>query len=380
MSIKKDFYKLDKKTFDLKLQTIKQDSNTFILFKNTTHPYFYYETPEINKKVLDLNKKIWEFDLVYKSFSLFGQGQLLQSFLINEINSTNEIENIHSTRHDIFYILNNNDVNTDSKLLTITRSYLYLLTNGTRTIKTPNDIRNLYDYVFKDVIDKKDIPDGKYFRKDKVHVSDGVKNVHEGFYPEKIINSTMDEFLKLYNSNKETCIKNIISHFMIETIHPYYDGNGRLGRLLFTNQLLKDTNSRSSFLISTAFNSNKHKYYKAFKEGRDVHQFGCINEYIEIILNILISHFDLEINNMKTYLSKIEVNPSISLSKSEKIVYNLLIEATYLSDYGVSINELIKYSKLSRRTIMYIMNKFKENKYLLDTKIGKTTYHKIIIS
>lgn len=377
MSIRSDYYKLSKKDFDTKLKIIKEDENTFKFFSNTKIPFFYYETPTISQKILELNKLVWEFETLYKSFSEFGKNQIIQSYLINEIKSTNEIENIVSTRHDIFYIIKSNEFNCNQKIQTICRTYLYLLTDGVKELKNKKDIRILYDYLFKDTLDKDNLPDGKYFRKGPVHISNGLKNVHNGFYPEEIINSAMDEFLKLYNSDFEPFIKGIITHFMFETIHPYYDGNGRLGRFLFSNQLLKDTKSYYAILIANAFNSYKSKYYKAFKEGRDVYEFGCINEYVLIILDILIDSIIKEINNLRVYQDLLNEDSNIKLNSSEKIIYKLLIEATILSDYGVSNNELIKFSGLSRRTVVSVMNRFKEKKSLVDTQIGRTTYHKL---
>jgi len=377
MGLKENYYKLSKEDFNVVLDFIKNEDSTITFFKNTKSPYFYYESSIINNKILELNKKQWVFDLLFNSFSKFGQNQLLQSFLIEEINSTNQIENIYSTRHDIFYILTNNKLNTNTKIESITKAYSYLLSNGATSYKTKKDIRQIYDYLFINAIDENDLPDGKYFRKNSVSVNDGLKNVHQGFLPEVVINDTMDEFLKLYNSKKETYLKNIIAHFMIETIHPYYDGNGRLGRFLFTNSLLKDTNSYFSLLIANAINSNKAKYYKAIKTGRDIHEFGCINSYVEIMLDILLVGIEKEIKNLNSYFAKINKKENIKLSKNELIVYQLLKEASILSLYGVSNNELIKYSNLSKRTIITIMNSFKEKGILKDSKIAKTTYHKL---
>ena len=51
--------------------------------------------------------------------------------------------------------------------------------------------------------------------------------------------------------------------------------------------------------------------------------------------------------------------------------------ASILSNFGVSNEEIIGETEVSKRSLIYALNKLKEEDILLDTKIGKITYHKI---
>ena len=62
---------------------------------------------------IELNKKVAEFNFIIETFTDFSKKQILQSFLIDEIESTNKIENIISTKHDIFSIINNVSTSND---------------------------------------------------------------------------------------------------------------------------------------------------------------------------------------------------------------------------------------------------------------------------
>lgn len=57
-----------------------------------------------------------EFNFLIESFSQFVKHQIVQSFLIGKIETTNKIENIYSTRYDIFKIINDVSSSKDKKL------------------------------------------------------------------------------------------------------------------------------------------------------------------------------------------------------------------------------------------------------------------------
>lgn len=376
MSVKSEYFKVEKSIFDRYLTNLKESKDTlFVLDKQ----YFYCPSMETLNLIISLNKKMNEIDLLFKTFSNFAKGQTLQSLLIDEIHATNSIENIQSTRHDIFYLLNHESmVSKDKRIKFISNAYKNLLQEKGKPVLTLQDLRELYDVVLKDAINKEERPDGEYFRKGDVFVSDGIKPIHYGVKGEENINRFMLEFLNVYNSNIEVFTKLILTHLIFENVHPFYDGNGRFGRFLFTKELYRETNSICSFLISTAFETAKSKYYKAFKLADDRYQFGCLNEYLTIIAEILNDYFDQTLKTLKDNIHRLkELMIPSDLTKSEIKIFRLLAESTIYSTYGVSNEEIKKETSVSKRTLIYSLNRFKSLDMIEDIKIGKTTYHKI---
>jgi Fic family protein len=65
--------------------------------------------------------------------------------------------------------------------------------------------------------------------------------VHQGA-PSQNIESLLKELVRWYNKNKTKCpplVLGAVVHNQFEVIHPFQDGNGRVGRLLLNNILLK---------------------------------------------------------------------------------------------------------------------------------------------
>ena len=244
------------------LENIHNNPQTVHFFQDTDTPYFFLPDRQTAKIFLQLHKDQWEFDSIFNSFSVFGQKQLVQSFLIDEIQSTNKIENIQSTRHDIFDLIQKQSNNSNKKLRFIVNGYLLLLNENEVPPSDLKEVRQIYDQLLKGAVEKENKPDGELFRKNPVYITNGLKNVHRGFWPEEAVNRGMQEFLDFYNDqNSDLFERLIISHFLIETIHPFYDGNGRLGRFLLIQKYFRETGSYLAFAVSTALNKRKSAYY-----------------------------------------------------------------------------------------------------------------------
>lgn len=237
----------------------------------------------------------------------------------------------------------------------------------------------MYDEVLKGSIEKDDLPDGLYYRINSVYITNGLNLIHTGVIGEENINKMMEEFIRLYNSNIEVLTKMILCHFMFEYIHPFYDGNGRLGRFLMSNGLLLENKKYFSLIISLALEHEKEKYYKAFKEINDKYEFGFLNTYVETVCSILINQVDILIKKINLDKEKLlNYKTNIKMTKSEKKIYSLLSEASIFSNYGVSSIEILKETNVSKRTLIYSLNKFREYKILNETKIGRNSYFKLV--
>ena len=64
-------------------------------------------------------------------------------------------------------------------------------------------------------------------------------------------------------------------------------------------------------------------------------------------------------------------------SRSERKILKIIMEATLLSEFGVSNQEIIEYAQVSKRTVISAIQKFREKRMIEDTGIGRITYHKL---
>ncbi len=84
------------------------------------------------------------------------------------------------------------------------------------------------------------------------------------------------------DSNYPPLVKTAIIHLEFEALHPFQDGNGRIGRMLITLHLwLEKILSQPFFYISDYFDQNKEAYIKAM---RNVSRTGDWNDWIRFFL------------------------------------------------------------------------------------------------
>lgn len=98
----------------------------------------------------------------------------------------------------------------------------------------------------------------------------------------------MCEFISYLNSpndNYHPLIRVAVIHAQFETIHPFGDGNGRVGRILIPLYLFAQSQiSLPYFFVSEALEKDQHRYYKLLNDTR---QAGKWNEWVRFFLDVI---------------------------------------------------------------------------------------------
>ena len=117
------------------------------------------------------------------------------------------------------------------------------------------------------------------FRSGDVGVLDGDKVVHIGARPQFVPHLMEDLFGWAKASELHPVLKSAILHYEIETIHPFADGNGRMGRLWQTLVLAKWNALFAWIPMETVLHQNRPHYYQAIEDARKANDSGAFIEF-----------------------------------------------------------------------------------------------------
>lgn len=133
---------------------------------------------------------------------------------------------------------------------------------------------------------------GKY-RKQGVGIVKGTKIEHVAPPFKNVPYLMKDLFHYLKNKEELTLIKSCVFHYEMEFIHPFLDGNGRMGRLWQTLILMHEYPVFEFLPFETLISETQDKYYKALamsdKSGKSTifieYMLGVIQASLEHLLN-----------------------------------------------------------------------------------------------
>lgn len=333
--------------------------------KSEEYPLFIYNSIDLILTLEKIYNNSVEITTKQSMLPKLAQEKFFNLLLINELQSTNEIESVHSSKKEISAALTNkSDSPNIKRFFGLVKLYSYLYKDI--TISEPKDFRNIYDTLVSDEVDKKDKLDGKIFRKDGVKVYSGNDIIHHGIQKEEdILRALSDLITFMQDSKLPQLYKTFISHYFFEYIHPFYDGNGRVGRYLLAKSLTSVVDKYTAITLSYSINRNKNKYYKSFKKTSHPLNKGDITLFVKENSELLVAGQEhiltfLTENIQKMTTATDYLNSNISDETLKNILYILLQSHLFSAkDDLITHRELAEILEITTKTL---------NKYLSDNE------------
>lgn len=312
----------------------------------------------ITSKIVNLIAQIAEF---LAELSLMGDNPAHVA-----LRKKNRIQTIHSS-----LAIENNSLSIEQ---------ITAIIEGKRVLGNPNEIQEVknavqaYDLVESlNPFDEKDLLkahklmmselvnlNGKY-RNGGVGIFDGKEVVHLAPPAERVPILMADLFDWLKNSDIHPLIKSCVFHYEFEFIHPFEDGNGRMGRLWQT-VILKEWKKVFLWLpIETLIKENQEEYYKALKASDTDATSTC---FIEFMLETICKTLKKLAKNNKKVTAKVTTNVTVNVTVNvtAKVTVNQqkILQAIKENPY-ITQDELTQIVGIARKNIVSNMKRLQEN-------------------
>lgn len=332
---------------------------------------FDVESKKVLKAVTEARSALAELKGVVESIP--NESILINTLGLREAKDSSEVENIITT-HDELYKAGLDLTKIKSLNAKEVQNYISALKKGFDLVKkkgllTANHIIEIQAELEKNNAGFRKVP------------GTNLKNAITGeviYTPPQDFNTIsdlMDNLVQYMNDDKlqdfDPVVKMAIIHFQFESIHPFYDGNGRTGRIINVLYLVMQNLLNLPVLyLSSYIIKNKTDYYSYLQQVRDTESW---EEWILYMTNGV----------KETALDTIKLVKDIQKLMLE---FKHLIRDNYKFYSQDLLNNLFKhpYTKIefiqedlgvSRITAAAYLNKLAEDGVLLKQKLGNSNYY-----
>lgn len=328
------------------------------------------ETKKILKKTVEARASLSALNQVAKTIP--NQNILINSLTLQEAKDSSEIENIITT-HDELY-RSEIDISNLTHATKEVKNYQNALMLGYNLLQKNNLLLQ------KDIIAIQNELEQNNAGLRKLHGT-VVKNIQSGEIRLKPLQKYddivkhLDNFVNYMNDDTiddvGPLVKMSILHFTFEAIHPFYDGNGRTGRIINLLYLVqKNLLDLPILYLSGYIVRYKSDYYRLLNEVQTKENWG---DFIHFMLDGIEKTSNHTIKLIDDIATLMRETKHIVREKYPKIYTKDLIEAIFYHPY-IRIDFLENYLKIHRVTASKYLNKLEKIGVLRGFKIGRGKY------
>jgi len=327
------------------------------------------ETIKILKKTISANKVIAELKGVAQTIP--NQSILINTLLLQEAKDSSEVESIVTTHDELFkYEKNVKDFSLATKEV---HKYNEAIYYGFHELKSKPITNNLLKKIVK-ILTGSDAGFRKLPGTDlKNSRGEIVYTPPQDFASISKYMKNLEQFINDPEmSDVDPLVKMAIIHHQFESIHPFYDGNGRTGRILnILYLILSGILDIPILYLSRYVIRNKGDYYRLLQKVRDQ---GAWEEWILYMLDALESTAKqtiVTINSIKKLMQEYKE----SIKESDPKIYSHELINTIFTHPYTKIEFVVKSTGVSRLTASKYLKKLVDIGLLELHKQKNTNYY-----
>jgi Fic family protein len=186
----------------------------------------------------------------------------------------------------------------------------------------------------------------------------GKQKVHYEAPPSARVPKEMKQFITWFNETapggkkeiKKAPVRSAIAHLYFETIHPFEDGNGRIGRAIAEKALSQGISRPVLLSLSRTIEANKKAYYDALEEAQRSNEITAwIHYFLKVTLDAQIQaedQIDFTLKKVK-FIDRFRDRLN---NRQLTVIKRMLEEGPKGFEGGMNANKYSSISKVSKAT------------------------------
>ena len=353
-------------------------------FKNWAE--FVYNENIVSNNALKFAKLLGEVFGVFKTFNSEKQQSEILDIMISEAIKTSEIEGEMLSREDVrsSFLKKLGLATTISNIKDRRAENVVLLMlevrNNFQTKLSEKLIKTWHGILFSNL---KYINAGVYrIGEEPMQIISGAmgkEKVHFEAPPSSRVPQEMKSFVKWYNNFKtngniqKIIVKAAITHIYFESIHPFEDGNGRIGRALIEKCLSESLDRQIIMSISQSIEKNRNKYYEEIKRAQGTLEIDSWLLYFsQLLIDAQQNALDiLDFSIRKTlFFTKYK---SVMNGRQTKAINKMLDAGKGGFEGGMTAKKYISIAKTTKATATRDLAELVELGILIQNLAGRST-------
>ncbi|TAH62921.1 MAG: Fic family protein [Anaerolineaceae bacterium] len=297
---------------------------------------------------------------------------LINAVTIKEAKDSSEIENIVTTHDEIYKAISSKSYNNPSAKEVV--NYREALWHGYEEIKKNSVITTNLLIEIQRIIERNESGIRKLPGTVLLNENSG-DTIYTPPFGEDVIRNYLHN-LEIYMNDSDhvdPLIKLAVIHYQFESIHPFYDGNGRTGRILNVLYLVKNELLDSPILyLSGYIIRNKDLYYSLLQKLHNDNQW---EEWILYILTGIEETAEEALLLSKKINNEIEIMSAEVKEKLPKIYSKELMDLLFYEFY-TKTNYIEAGLGVTRKTAAGYLSELEKNGFLVSERIGRERIYK----
>jgi Fic family protein len=213
----------------------------------------------------------------------------------------------------------------------------------------------------------------------------GKQKIHYEAPPSKCIPEEMEKFIRWFNETgpggskeiKKPAVRSAIAHIYFESIHPFEDGNGRIGRAISEKALSQGVGRPILLSLSKTIEASKNSYYDSLKVAQRSNEITpWINYFVNVILDAQVNTEEqIDFTLKKTKFSD---RFRDQLNKRQlRVVHRMLEEGPKGFEGGMSAKKYIAITHTSKSTATRDLQDMVKKEVFIPSGEGRSTRYQV---